>query len=154
MSVPVPLQVGVAGETHSLPCPQRSRMWRASSWSCLHTLITTATPPDDKSWLGWRTQPQWQPVICVAASLLRSVDMFRFRGPSSVGNRLVFKAVVNNTFNNSIEVGVLSGGLCEEVEGADEEETVYHIKCPPPINGGKSRDFVFPLSKRQPCDDK
>ncbi|XP_062340119.1 acetyl-coenzyme A thioesterase [Osmerus eperlanus] len=37
---------------------------------------------------------------------LRSVDMFRFRGPSSVGDRLVFKALVNNIFQNSVEVGV------------------------------------------------
>nr|XP_015217526.1 PREDICTED: acyl-coenzyme A thioesterase 12 [Lepisosteus oculatus] len=29
---------------------------------------------------------------------LKSVDMFKFRGPSNVGDRLVFKAVVNNTF--------------------------------------------------------
>uniref|UniRef100_A0A8C7I7W9 Acyl-CoA thioesterase 12 n=1 Tax=Oncorhynchus kisutch TaxID=8019 RepID=A0A8C7I7W9_ONCKI len=244
--------------------------------------------------------------LCGCFPSLRSVDMFRFRGPSSVGDRLVFKAVVNNTFNNSIEVGVrveaynceewtankprhinsafliyqlantpgdvpafpqvtyttqdgerrylsaivrkrirmarkhilsckeeaplsvpwdksnqvylgynnvaaltvlagkqdweassisdrvavyvheevellcvqvqmevMSSALhaftlladltlrplwdkhylsCEEVERADEEETVYHIKCPP-INGGKSRDFVFLLSKRQPCKD-
>uniref|UniRef100_A0AAY4BLV1 Acyl-CoA thioesterase 12 n=1 Tax=Denticeps clupeoides TaxID=299321 RepID=A0AAY4BLV1_9TELE len=41
---------------------------------------------------------------------------------------------------------------CEEVERADEEETVYHIKCGP-VNGSKSRDFVFLLSKRQPCKD-
>ncbi|XP_023840077.2 acetyl-coenzyme A thioesterase [Salvelinus sp. IW2-2015] len=244
--------------------------------------------------------------LCGCFPSLRSVDMFRFRGPSSVGDRLVFKAVVNNTFNNSIEVGVrveaynceewttnkprhinsafliyqlantpgdvpafpqvtyttqdgerrylsaivrkrirmarkhilsckeeaplsvpwdksnqvylgynnvaaltvlagkqdweassisdrvavyvheevellcvqvqmevMTSALhaftlladltlrplwdkhylsCEEVERADEEETVYHIKCPP-INGGKSRDFVFLLSKRQPCKD-
>uniref|UniRef100_A0A4W5KIJ8 Acyl-CoA thioesterase 12 n=1 Tax=Hucho hucho TaxID=62062 RepID=A0A4W5KIJ8_9TELE len=244
--------------------------------------------------------------LCGCFPSLRSVDMFRFRGPSSVGDRLVFKAVVNNTFNNSIEVGVrveaynceewtadkprhinsafliyqlantpgdvpafpqvtyttqdgerrylsaivrkrirmarkhilsckeeaplsvpwdksnqvylgynnvaaltvmagkqdweassisdrvgvyvheevellcvqvqmevMTSALhaftlladltlrplwdqhylsCKEVERADEEETVYHIKCPP-INGGKSRDFVFLLSKRQPCKD-
>ncbi|XP_056592059.1 acetyl-coenzyme A thioesterase [Triplophysa dalaica] len=41
---------------------------------------------------------------------------------------------------------------CKEVEKADEEETVYHVKCAT-INGGKCRDFVFLLSKRQPCKD-
>uniref|UniRef100_A0A8C7S305 Acyl-CoA thioesterase 12 n=1 Tax=Oncorhynchus mykiss TaxID=8022 RepID=A0A8C7S305_ONCMY len=115
--------------------------------------------------------------------VLWSVDMFRFRGPSSVGNRLVFKAVACNCeewtankvchINSAFLIYQLSNtpgdvpscpsshihqqGLGEEipeVDGADEEETVYHIKCPPPINGGKSRDFVFPLSRRQPCDDK
>uniref|UniRef100_A0A8C7S699 Acyl-CoA thioesterase 12 n=1 Tax=Oncorhynchus mykiss TaxID=8022 RepID=A0A8C7S699_ONCMY len=43
--------------------------------------------------------------------VLWSVDMFRFRGPSSVGNRLVFKAVVNNTFNNSTRYTYNSIGL-------------------------------------------
>ncbi|XP_051540330.1 acetyl-coenzyme A thioesterase [Myxocyprinus asiaticus] len=41
---------------------------------------------------------------------------------------------------------------CEEVEKGDEEETVYHVKCGT-IHGGKHRDFVFLLSKRQPCKD-
>ncbi|KAI7793529.1 putative acyl-coenzyme A thioesterase 12 [Triplophysa rosa] len=41
---------------------------------------------------------------------------------------------------------------CKEVEKADEEETVYHVKCAT-INGGRCRDFVFLLSKRQPCKD-
>ncbi|XP_059401314.1 acetyl-coenzyme A thioesterase [Carassius carassius] len=41
---------------------------------------------------------------------------------------------------------------CEEVEKANEEETIYHIKCTT-LNGSKSRDFVVLLSKRQPCKD-
>ncbi|KAJ8339568.1 hypothetical protein SKAU_G00363540 [Synaphobranchus kaupii] len=41
---------------------------------------------------------------------------------------------------------------CEEVEQADEEETVYHVKCPT-VNGSRGRDFVILLSKRQPCKD-
>lgn len=41
---------------------------------------------------------------------------------------------------------------CEEVEKADEEETIYHVKCAT-VNGGKCRDFVYLLSKRQPCKD-
>ncbi|XP_026076022.1 acyl-coenzyme A thioesterase 12 [Carassius auratus] len=41
---------------------------------------------------------------------------------------------------------------CEEVEKADEEETIYHIKCTT-VNGSKSRDFVVLLSKRQSCKD-
>ncbi|XP_077099653.1 acetyl-coenzyme A thioesterase isoform X2 [Siphateles boraxobius] len=212
--------------------------------------------------------------LCGYYPSLGAVDMFRFRGPSSVGDRLVFKAMVNNAFQTSVEVGVrveaynceewnkgtprhinsasmiyyipgrdgeqqtfpdvtyttldgerrflgaivrkrirmarkhilysrdegpisvpwdrsnqvylgynnvaaltvLAGKRgweasnindkladlrlrpqwdknylsCEEVEKADEEETIYHIKCAT-VNGGKSRDFVFLLSKRQPC---
>ncbi|XP_058842732.1 acetyl-coenzyme A thioesterase [Acipenser ruthenus] len=46
---------------------------------------------------------------------LKSVDMFKFRGPSSVGDRLVFKAIVNNTFQKSLEVGVrVEAYDCEE----------------------------------------
>ncbi|KAL1266232.1 hypothetical protein QQF64_001907 [Cirrhinus molitorella] len=41
---------------------------------------------------------------------------------------------------------------CEEVEKADDEETIYHIKCST-VKGSKSRDFVVLLSKRQPCKD-
>lgn len=48
--------------------------------------------------------------------------------------------------------GVVFVRSCKEVEKADEEETVYHVKCAT-INGGKFRDFVFLLSKRQPCKD-
>lgn len=36
--------------------------------------------------------------LCQAHPLLKSVDMFKFRGPSTVGDRLVFNAIVNNTF--------------------------------------------------------
>nr|XP_032632420.1 acetyl-coenzyme A thioesterase-like [Chelonoidis abingdonii] len=36
--------------------------------------------------------------LCHSYPTLKSVDMFKFRGPSTVGDRLVFKAIVNNTF--------------------------------------------------------
>lgn len=44
--------------------------------------------------------------LCCGHPFLKSVDMFKFRGPSAVGDRLVFNAIVNNTFQNSVEVGV------------------------------------------------
>nr|XP_021519507.1 acyl-coenzyme A thioesterase 12 [Meriones unguiculatus] len=44
--------------------------------------------------------------LCHGHPFLKSVDMFKFRGPSTVGDRLVFSAIVNNTFQNSVEVGV------------------------------------------------
>ncbi|XP_029412088.1 acetyl-coenzyme A thioesterase isoform X2 [Nannospalax galili] len=44
--------------------------------------------------------------LCHGHPFLKSVDMFKFRGPSTVGDRLVFNATVNNTFQNSVEVGV------------------------------------------------
>ncbi|XP_068837444.1 acetyl-coenzyme A thioesterase [Capricornis sumatraensis] len=44
--------------------------------------------------------------LCRAHPILKSVDMFKFRGPSTVGDRLVFNAIVNNTFQTCVEVGV------------------------------------------------
>lgn len=36
--------------------------------------------------------------LCNAHPTLRSIDMFHFRGPSHIGDRLVLKAIVNNAF--------------------------------------------------------
>ncbi|XP_042637265.1 acetyl-coenzyme A thioesterase [Orycteropus afer afer] len=44
--------------------------------------------------------------LCWGHVILKSVDMFKFRGPSTVGDRLVFNAIVNNTFQTCVEVGV------------------------------------------------
>nr|XP_028604745.1 acyl-coenzyme A thioesterase 12 isoform X2 [Podarcis muralis] len=53
--------------------------------------------------------------LCRLHPTLKSVDMFKFRGPSTVGDRLVFNAIVNNTFQKSIEVGVrVEAFNCEE----------------------------------------
>lgn len=41
--------------------------------------------------------------LCNAHPTLRTIDMFHFRGPSSVGDRLVLKAIVNNTFKHRLE---------------------------------------------------
>lgn len=38
--------------------------------------------------------------LCNAHPTLRAIDMFHFRGPSQVGDRVVLKAIVNNTFKN------------------------------------------------------
>uniref|UniRef100_A0A673FNR3 HotDog ACOT-type domain-containing protein n=1 Tax=Sinocyclocheilus rhinocerous TaxID=307959 RepID=A0A673FNR3_9TELE len=53
--------------------------------------------------------------LCHDHPTLRAIDMFHFRGPSQVGDRLVLKAIVNNTFKNSMEVGV-----CAEAYHGDE----------------------------------
>ncbi|KAH0628064.1 hypothetical protein JD844_008741 [Phrynosoma platyrhinos] len=53
--------------------------------------------------------------LCHMHPTLKSVDMFKFHGPSTVGDRLVFNAIVNNTFEKSIEVGVrVEAYNCEE----------------------------------------
>lgn len=38
--------------------------------------------------------------LCNAHPTLRSIDMFHFRGPSHIGDRLVLKAIVNNAFKH------------------------------------------------------
>ncbi|NXC26408.1 ACO12 thioesterase, partial [Campylorhamphus procurvoides] len=53
--------------------------------------------------------------LCRANPVLKSVNMFKFWGPSFVGDRLVFNAIVNNTFQSSVEVGVrVEAYDCEE----------------------------------------
>ncbi|NXS96314.1 ACO12 thioesterase, partial [Jacana jacana] len=53
--------------------------------------------------------------LCRSYPVLKSVNMFKFWGPSFVGDRLVFNAIVNNTFQNSVEVGVrVEAFNCEE----------------------------------------
>ncbi|NWU41683.1 ACO12 thioesterase, partial [Hylia prasina] len=53
--------------------------------------------------------------LCRSHPILKSVNMFKFWGPSFVGDRLVFNAIVNNTFHNSVEVGVrVEAYNCEE----------------------------------------
>ncbi|NWR35907.1 ACO12 thioesterase, partial [Tachuris rubrigastra] len=53
--------------------------------------------------------------LCCSYPVLKSVNMFKFWGPSFVGDRLVFNAIVNNTFQNSVEVGVrVEAYNCEE----------------------------------------
>ncbi|XP_027720122.1 LOW QUALITY PROTEIN: acyl-coenzyme A thioesterase 12 [Vombatus ursinus] len=44
--------------------------------------------------------------LCGSHPILKSVDMFKFWGPSTVGDHLVSNAIVNNTFQNWVEVGV------------------------------------------------
>lgn len=58
--------------------------------------------------------------LCNAHPTLQSIDMFHFRGPSHVGDRLVLKAIVNNAFKNSMEVGVCA-------EAYQGEEPLRHI---------------------------
>ncbi|XP_067218096.1 acyl-coenzyme A thioesterase 11 isoform X1 [Chanodichthys erythropterus] len=58
--------------------------------------------------------------LCNAHPTMRTIDMFYFRGPSQVGDRLVLKAIVNNTFKNSMEVGVCA-------EAYHGEEPLRHI---------------------------
>ncbi|XP_049631132.1 acyl-coenzyme A thioesterase 11 [Suncus etruscus] len=54
--------------------------------------------------------------LCRAHPTLKAIEMFHFRGPSQVGDRLVLKAIVNNAFKNSMEVGVCVEAYRQEAE--------------------------------------
>ncbi|XP_068263247.1 acyl-coenzyme A thioesterase 11 isoform X5 [Nyctibius grandis] len=60
--------------------------------------------------------------LCHAHPTLQAIEMFHFRGPSQVGDRLVLKAIVNNAFKNSMEVGV-----CAEAYGQEMSVGRRHI---------------------------
>ncbi|MEE6495645.1 hypothetical protein FKM82_002102 [Ascaphus truei] len=53
--------------------------------------------------------------LCHTHPTLKTIEMFHFRGPSQVGDRLILKAIVNNSFKDSMEVGVCVEAFCHEV---------------------------------------
>ncbi|KAL7985049.1 hypothetical protein Chor_003619 [Crotalus horridus] len=54
--------------------------------------------------------------LCNAYPTLKTIEMFHFRGPSQIGDRLLFKAIVNNAFKYSMEVGVCVEAYRHEME--------------------------------------
>ncbi|XP_072429851.1 acyl-coenzyme A thioesterase 11 isoform X1 [Chiloscyllium punctatum] len=60
--------------------------------------------------------------FCKGHPVLKSIDMFHFRGPSQVGDRISLKAIVNNAFKTSFEVGV-----CAEAYHQEDWERKTHI---------------------------
>uniref|UniRef100_UPI00398F8B3D acyl-coenzyme A thioesterase 11 isoform X1 n=1 Tax=Pristiophorus japonicus TaxID=55135 RepID=UPI00398F8B3D len=60
--------------------------------------------------------------FCKGYPVLRTIDMFHFRGPSQVGDRINLKAIVNNAFEKSFEVGV-----CAEACHLEDWDRKTHI---------------------------
>ncbi|XP_065102768.1 acyl-coenzyme A thioesterase 11b isoform X1 [Paramisgurnus dabryanus] len=88
--------------------------------------------------------------LCNAHPTLRTIDMFHFRGPSHIGDRLVLKAIVNNAFKESMEVGVCA----EAYQGG---EPLRHINTAFMTfevldNDGKPRSL--PRIRPEPVDGK
>ncbi|XP_069498226.1 acyl-coenzyme A thioesterase 11 [Ambystoma mexicanum] len=77
--------------------------------------------------------------LCHAHPTLKTIEMFHFRGPSQVGDRLLLKAIVNNAFKNSMEVGV-----CVEAYGQQGEVSRRHVNS-------AFMTFVVYDDKNQPC---
>ncbi|KAM4709801.1 acetyl-coenzyme A thioesterase [Discoglossus pictus] len=90
--------------------------------------------------------------LCRTHATLRSVDMFKFRGPSTVGDRLVFRAMVNNTFQKSVEVGVrVEAYNCEEWT-ADNPRHINSAFLIYQAMNEKDESITFPLVKASTQD--
>ncbi|PIO36725.1 hypothetical protein AB205_0196030 [Aquarana catesbeiana] len=50
--------------------------------------------------------------LCHAHPTLKVIEMFHFRGPSQVGDRLILKAIVNNAFKDRSVFGRRQVGSC------------------------------------------
>ncbi|XP_070602075.1 acyl-coenzyme A thioesterase 11 isoform X2 [Erythrolamprus reginae] len=77
--------------------------------------------------------------LCSAYPTLKTIEMFHFRGPSQVGDRLLFKSIVNNAFKYSMEVGV-----CVEAYRQEMEVSRRHINSAFMI-------FMVLNKENQPC---
>ncbi|XP_059775362.1 acetyl-coenzyme A thioesterase [Balaenoptera ricei] len=91
--------------------------------------------------------------LCRAHPLLKSVDMFKFRGPSTVGDRLVFNAIVNNTFQTCVEVGVRVEAFdCQEWSGGQGRHINSAFLIYNAVND-KEELITFPRIKPMSKDD-
>eukprot|EP00069_Balaena_mysticetus_P014760 bmy_22389T0 len=91
--------------------------------------------------------------LCQAHPLLKSVDMFKFRGPSTVGDRLVFNAIVNNTFQTCVEVGVRVEAFdCQEWSGGQGRHINSAFLIYNAVND-KEELITFPRIKPMSKDD-
>ncbi|XP_054837490.1 acyl-coenzyme A thioesterase 11 isoform X2 [Eublepharis macularius] len=88
--------------------------------------------------------------LCHAHPTLKTIEMFHFRGPSQVGDRLLFKAIVNNAFKNSMEVGV-----CVEAYRHEMEVSRRHINSAFMtfvVLNGDGQPCTLPMLKPEPGD--
>ncbi|XP_074668709.1 acetyl-coenzyme A thioesterase isoform X1 [Strix aluco] len=68
--------------------------------------------------------------LCRSYPILKSVNMFKFWGPSVVGDRLVFNAIVNNTFQNrNGALGQQTLWLCQGCDTSDVEPCFSRRTC-------------------------
>ncbi|TNN69220.1 Acyl-coenzyme A thioesterase 11 [Liparis tanakae] len=84
--------------------------------------------------------------LCNAHPTLRSIDMFHFRGPSHIGDRLVLKAIVNNTFKHSMEVGVCA----EAYQGGEPLRHINSAFMTFEVLGGDGKQCTLPRIRPEP----
>ncbi|KAM8874658.1 acyl-coenzyme A thioesterase 11b isoform 1-T1 [Spinachia spinachia] len=88
--------------------------------------------------------------LCKAHPTLRSIDMFHFRGPSHIGDRLVLKAIVNNSFKHSMEVGVCA----EAYQGGEPLRHINSAFMTFEVLGADRKPCTIPRIRPEPVDGK
>ncbi|XP_048064723.1 acyl-coenzyme A thioesterase 11b [Megalobrama amblycephala] len=88
--------------------------------------------------------------LCNAHPTLRSIDMFHFRGPSHIGDRLVLKAIVNNAFKKSMEVGVCA----EAYQGGEPLRHINTAFMTFEVLDNDRKPCTLPRIRPEPVDGK
>ncbi|XP_029906243.1 acyl-coenzyme A thioesterase 11b isoform X1 [Myripristis murdjan] len=88
--------------------------------------------------------------LCNAHPTLRTIDMFHFRGPSHIGDRLVLKAIVNNAFKNSMEVGVCA----EAYQGGEPLRHINSAFMTFEVLDSDRKPRTLPRLRPEPVDGK
>ncbi|XP_029355103.1 acyl-coenzyme A thioesterase 11b isoform X3 [Echeneis naucrates] len=88
--------------------------------------------------------------LCNAHPTLRSIDMFHFRGPSHIGDRLVLKAIVNNAFKHSMEVGVCA----EAYQGGEPLRHINSAFMTFEVLDSDRKPCTLPRIRPEPVDGK
>uniref|UniRef100_A0A8C4EHU4 Acyl-coenzyme A thioesterase 11 n=1 Tax=Dicentrarchus labrax TaxID=13489 RepID=A0A8C4EHU4_DICLA len=88
--------------------------------------------------------------LCNAHPTLRSIDMFHFRGPSHIGDRLVLKAIVNNSFKHSMEVGVCA----EAYQGGEPLRHINSAFMTFEVLDSDRKPSTLPRIRPEPVDGK
>ncbi|XP_056132610.1 acyl-coenzyme A thioesterase 11b isoform X2 [Lampris incognitus] len=88
--------------------------------------------------------------LCNAHPTLRTIDMFHFRGPSHIGDRLVLKAIVNNAFKNSMEVGVCA----EAYQGGEPLRHINSAFMTFEVLDSDRKPRTLPRIRPEPVDGK
>ncbi|KAM6921732.1 acyl-coenzyme A thioesterase 11b isoform 1-T1 [Xenentodon cancila] len=88
--------------------------------------------------------------LCNAHPTLRTIDMFHFRGPSHIGDRLVLKAIVNNSFKHSMEVGVCA----EAYQGGEPLRHINSAFMTFEVLDRDKKPCTLPRIRPEPVDGK
>ncbi|XP_034035519.1 acyl-coenzyme A thioesterase 11b isoform X2 [Thalassophryne amazonica] len=88
--------------------------------------------------------------LCNAHPTLKTIDMFHFHGPSHIGDRLVLKAIVNNAFKHSMEVGVCA----EAYQGGEPLRHINSAFMTFELLDKEKKPCTLPRIRPEPVDGK